>query len=120
MIDNCKIISTQLGTEDHGVLTCYIMVEGDGWGCGFGGYALDDYNPVLKMRLATAKGFQAITEILKVVGVENWEDLKGQYIRAEHQGCGGGIMKIGHLMKDQWFSFKEFFQKETEVTNNAK
>lgn len=37
---NARITKTTLG-EDHGCLTAHIVVEGDAWGCGYGGYVLD-------------------------------------------------------------------------------
>ena len=38
-IENARIVSTRLG-EEHGCLTADIAVEGEGWGCMFGGYCL--------------------------------------------------------------------------------
>ena len=54
---------------------------------------------------------QAIIELMEALEVRNWEDLKGQYVRVVSQGWGGKITKIGHLIKDKWFSFEEFFEK---------
>ena len=48
---------------------------------------------------------------MEALEVRNWEDLKGQYVRVVSQGWGGKITKIGHLIKDKWFSFEEFFEK---------
>lgn len=36
---NAKITNTKLG-EDHGCLTANLFLEGDGWGCTFGGLLL--------------------------------------------------------------------------------
>jgi hypothetical protein len=47
---------------------------------------------------------------MKTLEVESWEDLKGQYVRVEFEDRGGKILRIGHLMKDKWFSFKEYFK----------
>ena len=113
-IENVKITSTQLGYEDHGIFTCNLILDGYGWGCSFGGYALDTYNKEQKQRVATIQGFQAIIELMKALEVKNWEDLKGQYIRVEHQGWGGKITKVGHLIKNKWFSFEEFFKTEND------
>lgn len=109
MIENVKITDTQLGISDHGFLTCYIACEGDGWGCHYGGYALDTYN--VKTDTRTGVDISVIRVILEVLGVESWEDLKGIYIRCEHEGLGGKITKIGHLIKDKWFSFDEYFRE---------
>ena len=110
-IVNAKITDTKLGYEDHCIFTCMLALEGSAWGCGFGGYALDEYNKSEKRRIATQQGFQAIIELMEALEVRNWEDLKGQYVRVVSQGLGGKITKIGHLIKDKWFSFEEFFEK---------
>ena len=108
-IENGKITGTMLGTEDHGILTFYLHVEFENGGCAFGGYSLDGYDKQTKKRVATGCGLQAIAEVMKCAGVSKWEDLKGTYIRCEHEGWGGKIVRIGNLIKDQWFSLEEFF-----------
>jgi hypothetical protein len=105
-IKNAQITSTMLGYEDHGILTCFVTVEGDGWGCGFGGYALDLWDESKKARLGTAYGCQFIIETMKAVGVDSWEKLKGQHVRVESEGWGGTIKRIGHITKDKWFDPK--------------
>ena len=42
-ICNAMITDTKLG-EEHGCLTAQVFVEGDGWGCAFGGYSLDHWD----------------------------------------------------------------------------
>ena len=37
-IETVKITKTFLGREDHGILTCYLTVEGDGFEVSIGGY----------------------------------------------------------------------------------
>lgn len=114
-IRNAKIVDTQLGYEDHGIMTCWLILEGDGWGCGFGGYSLDEWEADKKERTGTKIGFDAIIQLMKTLDVEKWEDLKGKYIRCETSGWGGSIGKVGHLLKDKWFSFEEFFKEEREA-----
>lgn len=109
-ICNAKITDTMLGMN-HGIMTCYLTLEFAGGGCAFGGYALDTYSKEKQMRVGSGIGLGAIMQILKCVGVEQWEDLKGRYIRIEHTGWGGKITKIGNLIKDDWFSFDEFFKR---------
>ena len=112
MIQNAKISCTSLGTEDHGIMTCHLMLEGDGWCCGFGGYALDTFDKTVNMRVGTAVGLDAIMRLMETLEVEKWEDLKGQFIRCESNGWGGKITKIGHLIKEKWFSFEEYFNSK--------
>ena len=92
-IDNAKIHSTQLGYEDHGILTAMLTLEGDGWGQGFGGWTLrpQDGNAMAEW----------VAQTLKVVGVDRWEKLTGQHIRVERER--GLIIGIGHIMDNKWF-----------------
>lgn len=108
-IENALITGTMLGEEGHDILTAYIFLEGGGWGCGFGGYALDQFVKAAERRLPTAAGLFFITEVMRTVGVEKWEDLKGKYCRAETEGLGGKITKIGHITKDVWFDPAQMF-----------
>lgn len=110
-IKNAKIVSTQLGREDHGIMTFLIFVEFDGCSCGIGGRALDMYDPVLKKRVYTPKGLEAISKILDTVGVDKWEKLPGTYMRVVDNGWGSTINKIGNLMDNKWFDLEEFFSK---------
>ena len=112
---NAKIISTKLGQE-HGCLTADLTIEGDGWGCGFGGYCLDRWYADIGEHSST-DGYGAIIELMKTLEVESWEDLKGKFVRVETDGWGGKIIRIGHLLKDKWFSFKEYLDAVKENNN---
>ena len=115
IIENGKITGTMLGKEDHGIMTFWLFVEFDSGVCGYGGYALDSYDAQTKKRIGAAAGMQAIAEILDCVGVAKWEDLTGAFIRCEHQGWGGKIIRIGNLIKDKWFSLEAFFKEVEEA-----
>ena len=108
-IENAKITDTKLG-EDHGCLTTNIFLEGDGWGCFFGGYCLDHWCAKAGEH-HSLDGYGAIIELMKTLEVESWEELKGQYVRVESEDWGGRIIRVGHLLKNQWFSFDEYFAK---------
>lgn len=110
-IKNARIKSTMLGREDHGIMTFMIFVEFGACSCGVGGYTLDQYDRETKTRVFTAKGLEAISKILEVVGVDTWEKLPGQYIRIKDKGWGSTIDEIGNLMDDKWFNLREFFSK---------
>lgn len=93
-IKNAKIDSTMLGYEGHGILTVEITLDYGGSMQGFGGYQLSDPHDFHRW----------ITELIKVVGVELWENLKGKYIRVEcESGWNGKIIRIGNLLEDKWF-----------------
>lgn len=110
IIENARITSTMLGVEDHGIMTCYLFLKFENCNnCGFGGYELDVYDKEEGRRVGTAAGMQMIAEILETVGVKNWEDLLGTYVRCEFEGYGGKITRIGNIIKDKWFSLEDFF-----------
>lgn len=111
-IMNGRITGTRLG-EEHGCLTADLTIEGDGWGCGFGGYVLAHWFGTHKPTC----GAGAVAELLRTLDLEKWEQLRGTYVRVKCDGgWGGKITAIGHIYKDQWFSFKEFFEKCKEGT----
>lgn len=68
---NARITKTELG-EDHGCLTAHIVVEGEAWGCGYGGYVLDRWCAE-PGKYESRDGYGAIIELMKTVGVESWE-----------------------------------------------
>lgn len=111
-IKNALITDTFLGREDHGIMTFSIYVEFDKCTtCGVGGYAIDMYDREKDTRVFTAKGLEAISKILDVVGVNKWEDLPGKYIRFVDNGWGSTIDEIGNIIEDKWFNLREFFSK---------
>ena len=105
---NAKIAATKLG-EAHGCLTADLMIEGEGWSCAFGGYCLDHWFLDIGEH-SSPDGYGVIIELMKALEVNSWEELNGMYVRVEIEGWGGKILRIGHLMKDRWFSFKEYFE----------
>lgn len=89
-IFNARIERTMLGFEDHGIFTAFVFVN-DGTGVqGFGGRFLKgDFTD------------QFITGVLKVVGVDTWEELRGKHVRIDR---GGGLLRrIGHIIEDRWY-----------------
>lgn len=115
-IQNAKITSTRLG-EEYGCLTVDLIIEGEGWGCGFGGYCLDHWFSEIGQH-NSSDGYGAIIELMKTLDVESWEELKDKYVRVEIEGWGGKIIKIGHLMKDKWFSFQDYFDTVHALNQN--
>lgn len=87
---NAKITKTMLGYEDHGILTCFLVLDFGGISQSFGGYELAYY------------GLDMIEKIMKVVGVSEWENLQGKYIRVIR--LGGKIISIGNLIEDKWYT----------------
>ena len=103
-IKNAKIKSTMLGKEDHGIMSFMLYLDYGGSGQGFGGYSLG------------GNSYKIIKRILEVVGVNSWEDLKGQVVRvkAEHNK----VHSIGNFLEDDWLNPKEFFDEIKRVDND--
>lgn len=110
-IINAQITNVSLGYEDHGILTFGLTLRFGACSVVYGGVALDAYDKQLKERVPSSQGLKLITEIMKTVGVDKWEDLNNKYIRIEDCGLGTIVDKIGNLMEDKWFSMKEFFDQ---------
>lgn len=51
-------------------------------------------------------------EIMKVVGVEDWNELTGQLIRIEYSHKE--IYSIGNILKDDWIKFNTFLNNYIE------
>lgn len=93
-----------LGYEDHGIMTIYLTLDYGGTMQGFGGYALDVYSEEDKERLPSKALGEWVMNLLDIVGVNKYEDLKGKYIRVElEEGWNGKILGIGNLLEDKWF-----------------
>ncbi|RXA58454.1 hypothetical protein EQ871_17040 [Enterococcus casseliflavus] len=108
-IENAEITGTLLGYGEHGILTFSIGLKGSGWGVNYGSRALDGYIKKEGERKPNHAAMSVIPEILKVVGVRKWEDLKGKYVRVETNGLGRTVTKIGNLIDDVWLDLDEFF-----------
>lgn len=116
-IYNAKITNTRLG-EEHGCFTIELFLEGEGWVCRYGGYCLDHWFAGVGEHEST-DGYGAIIELMKTFDVESWEEVKGQYVRVEIEHWGEHITKIGHLIKDKWFSFEEYFREARNKHENS-
>lgn len=118
-IKNVKITNVSLTMADHGCLTFYLTLEGDGWGINYGGYCIGF--GFLRSDSFTAEnggGLVAMMKIMDTVGVEKWEDLKGKYLRVVDEGWGSSIKKIGNIIEDKWFDIDEFFKNYREENDN--
>lgn len=98
-IRNAKIKSTSLGFVEHGLLSAWLNLEySSSEGQGFGGYYL--IGPAMA-------GF--VTEVLKIVGVDRWEDLNGKCIRVKQDH--NKVYEVGNLLEDMWFNPKKYMEK---------
>jgi hypothetical protein len=115
-IRNAVISSTNLGFLSHGIFQFYVNLNYGSSGQGFGGYGLDDYNKATDKRHGTAFGCEAIIQVLKTVGVNQWEELVGKSVRVVT--TRNKIKRIGHYLDDKWLDLeelsKEFYEDGDE------
>ena len=113
--DNCRqsynaVITETSLREDHGCLTLDLWLEGDGFQILYGGYCLGHYGNFY----TKTSGMHAISSLMYTLGVDKYESLKGTHVRVEFDNgkkMGSKISRIGHLLKDNWFSFADYFTK---------
>jgi hypothetical protein len=67
----------------------------------YGFFSLDDFDEEKNIRTPTKYCCKCIMELLQVVGVRSWEELKGKSIRVK--ATDEQIEEIGHFLKDEWF-----------------
>ena len=48
--------------------------------------------------------------IMNVVGVERFNDMKGKYVRVAIKGLGSPVKIIGNIIEDKWFDPELFFK----------
>lgn len=113
-IVNMKITGTSITMADHGCLTFYIHLEGTAAVVSFGGYCIGHGYLGADQFDGCAKGLEAMARIMDVVGVEEWENLPGKYVRMVDPGLGGTVDTIGNIMKNKWFNIKEFFAEDNK------
>lgn len=115
---NAVIKSTMLGYEDHGLLTFSLHLDYGGSGQCAGGYRLDGYDKEKEETIYTATGLEILAQIIKIVGVSKWEDLKEKHIRVK--ASNDKVHSIGHLLEDKWLDFDEFFLRKRMEDNQPK
>lgn len=127
-IYNARITSTKLGLCDRDWFTLSIYIEwvtdyGTKQCCAFGGNSMGsvetDWNDEKDTEIRTYNNFKFTSEllmrILDVVGVSDWEDLKGKLIRIKlngKTGCACGIEAIGNILENKWFNMIEFYNSK--------
>lgn len=74
VIKNAIIKSATLTTEDHGLLTAWIMLDFGGSGQGFGGFCLYLPKSFTHYEVKSFAG-HFIFRCMEIAGVDRWEDL---------------------------------------------
>ena len=121
-IENALITNVDLSMADHGCFTLAMTLECGGWGVVYGGYCLgkgylgadDDFFQ------GSAAGMEYLMRIMDTVGVENFQDLNGKYVRVATKGWGSSVNIIGNIIKDKWFDAETFFEDKKENKSEEK
>ena len=115
-IKNEVITSADLSTENYSVLDMPIVLNGNGWGVCYGGYALGKGGSHAKIESieGSKKGMEAILTIMNVIGVDSFKALENKYVRVATKGWGDTIKIIGNIIEDKWFDYGTFFTDEDE------
>src|SRR5690606_4184921 len=114
LIENGRITNADIIFSRGFVLDCWITIEFDGSGQGFGGYVLGG-NPfdtsAVCARHEQQRNLAAdfIGGVMAVADVEKFSNLVGKVIRVRRDEPHGTIVAIGHPFKDRWYEPKARF-----------
>ena len=112
---NARIKSTMLGWKETGTLTYALYVEYNMFHQVVGGHTLDKY--IEGTRVPGDMGMRLVAAILKVVGVECWEELPGKYLRVilSDESLAADAIGIQNILDDdKTLIFKDFFALEAQ------
>lgn len=94
---NAKLDSAYIGGWDDTVpstrLVVSLLFSGDQWGQGSGVFSGEIERFIMKT--------------LKTLEVSDWKKLPGTFCRVRRDK--GHIVAVGHLLKDQWFTFQDLY-----------
>lgn len=92
---NAQIRRVRLGYEGHGALTAMVEFQWGSFIQSFPHYILN--GPFCALFV---KG------MIDAVGVQDWEDLQGRYVRLQLDG-NRPPLAVGHIVEDRWFNPKQ-------------
>lgn len=112
LIENGRISSADIMFSRGFILDCWVHIEFDGSGQGFGGYVLggspfDTSANCARHEDQRNLAADFIGGVMAVADVEQFSALKGKVIRVERDKPYGAIVAIGHPFKDRWYRPKE-------------
>lgn len=116
---NAKITSADIVINEYNILTINLTLEGDGWGIGYDSYSLGRYWACSKTYEGDSRAGRVLMELMSTIGVNNFQDLVGQYVRVELESTFGPVHSIGNIITDKWFSFAEIL-KDTSNSDTSK
>ncbi len=108
-IENAKITDAELSMEDHGCLVLFLTLKGRTWTVLYGGRVIGKGYVGAKEFTGYAKGIEEVMRIMDTVGVSKFTDMVGKYVRVDLGSWGDSVTKIGNIIEDKWFDYKEFY-----------
>lgn len=108
-VRNAVIKSASITSDDHGLLSAWLILDYGGSGQGFGGYALYLPKSFKHHELKSVAG-HFIWRVLEIADATEWSELVGKTIRV--RGDRGGVEAIGHIVKDDWFCPSDDFAEK--------
>lgn len=88
--ENARIVGTDIGYEDHGIMTAMVEMDMGDSSQGFGGHNLNDGNALSNF----------IKGVLAVVGKKRWEDVSGNLVRIGRHNNFGAILAIRPIINN--------------------
>ena len=108
-IFNMRITFVDLSMGDHGCMTLSMGMEGNGYATVYGGYCLGHGYLGANEFDGSEKSMPYIMNIMNVVGVERFNDMKGKYVRVAIR-ISSPVKIIGNIIEDKWFDPESFFK----------
>ena len=91
-----RVRNAHLEIQERGILNFWINVDYEEFGSqGVGGICLDTYDKKLERRVGSAYGCEMIRQLLLVMGVNDFSEMKGKIIYVLHEGEGFNIKPKG-------------------------
>lgn len=111
-VSNARIAATQLGF-DGAAMFGTLQLQAQGFGVGFSGHVLHvEAQTQEQADYQTSFGMDYIAQVLRIVGVQHWESLKGQPVRIAREG--NQVIAIGNLIEEIWFEPRKLGEQAQE------
>lgn len=117
-IENAQIESVRLTMAGHGVLISDSVLNARGWGACHGGDVLGKGHLGSKDFEGYGSGIEAIMRIMDTVGVEEYGQMKGKFVRVATKGLESSVRIIGNILDDKWFDYESFFADKKDEEND--
>ena len=112
-IENAVVEDVNISMGDHSCITFTLTVKSKGWGCGvYGGYCLGHGYLGAKPEFfdRSPKGLELIAQVMNIIGVSEFNDMKGKHLRVATKDWGDTVKIIGNIIEDKWFDIESFFK----------